>query len=207
MDEKQHKTNAHYRFHSRLKGEVELELFNDFYLSVKERQLNRLRQYRLEIAPLDETPTRREELAVQWLAAAAISGTVGLLSLYSLFSANEIGMPLLGTFIFAGLSAAFTALYFYQSERKWVVVTRNARYPLVEIPYSKQQRQEAQAFVDTLQQAIEKNLRDKGYSNEALFAGELRMLRRLAKKNVLSETLYGRAKAYMMERHGQESAD
>lgn len=194
--------NARYRFHSRLKGEVELQIFNDFYLCVKERPLQGARQFKMEIATLNPLAIKSEELAVHWLAAALIAGLGGCFFIYSLFSGSEPLMSLLGMVIAAGISATFTALYFYHSKRKWIVETRNALYPLVSVPYHKHQEKEVWAFIESLQQAIERNVTSKRYNSEELFVGELRMLRRLAKNRVLSETLYDQAKAYMMKNHG-----
>ena len=198
--------NASYRYHSRLKGEVEVQLFNDFYICVKEKPLKRTRQFKLEIATLNPQAKNIEDLAIQWLAAALIAALGAGFFLYTLFTGNGLLMPLLGALVAAALSAGFTALYFYASERKWVFETRNALYPLVVVPYSKGQKQQAKAFIKTLQQAIEKNVEKRHYSSEDLFAGELRMLRRLSNNKVLSDSLYEQAKAYMMKTHGSSAA-
>ena len=198
--------NASYRFQSRLKGEVEIDLFNDFYICVKEKPLKRTRQFKMELATLNPEAVKKEDLAFHWLAAAVIAGVGSIAFLYSLFSGGALLMSLLGAFITAGISAAFVGLFFYTSERKWVLETRNALYPLVVMPFHKHQQKEAQAFIEALQQAIEKNVNSKRYSSEDLFAGELRMLRRMAKNKILSETLYDQAKTHMMKSHGTASA-
>lgn len=198
--------NNRFRFRSRLKGEVEVELFNDFFLCVRERPLKRTRQFKLEVATLNPLAQKQEELAIHWLAAAVVAGIGSAIFLYTLITGGELLMSLLGTLIAAGLSAAFTALFFYSSERKWVVETRNALYPLVVIPYHKGQEKEAQSFIEALQLAIERNVLKKRYSNEDLFVGELRMLRRMAKNRVLSEAIYEQAKSHMMKSHGNATA-
>jgi hypothetical protein len=198
--------NASYRFHSRLKGEVEIQLFNDFYICVKERPLKRTREFKMELATLNPEAVKKEDLAVHWLAAAVVAALGSGFFIYTLFAGGELMTPLLGALICAGISAAFVALFFYTSERKWVLETRNALYPLVVVPYHKHSQKEAHAFIERLQQAIEKNVSSKRYSSEDLFAGELRMLRRLAKNKVLSESLYDQAKAHMMKSHGTPHA-
>ena len=57
-------------------------------------------------------------------------------------------------------------------------------------------------FVELLSSAIETNIAEKGYDNEQLFAGEMRMLRRLAKNSILSSSNYDRAKKQMLEKNG-----
>ncbi len=206
MDNTEPTINASYRFQSRLKGEVEIELFNDFYICVKEKQLKRTRQFKMELATLNPEAVEKKDLALHWLAAAVIAGLGGTYFLYSLFNDGALMVSLLGALIAAGISAAFIALFIYTSERKWVLETRNALYPLVVMPFHKHQQKEAQAFIETLQQAIEKNVNSKRYSSEDLFAGELRMLRRMAKNKILSDSLYDQAKAHMMKSHGTASA-
>lgn len=198
--------NARYRFFSRLKGEVELEIFNDFYLTVKQRQVNKRHQFRIELAPLNPQAVKKEALALHWLAAALIAALGSAFFLYTLFSGSEPWMSLLGALIAAAFSAAFTVLFLYHSERHWVLTTRNALYPLLTIPYHRHQEREAQGFVEALQQTIERNVASKRYNGEALFVGELRMLRRLANQKVLSDTLYNQAKAHMMKSHGNATA-
>ena len=198
--------NASYRFHSRLKGEVEVQLFNDFYIYVKEKPLKKTRHFRLEVATLNPKAEMKVDLAIHWLAASMIAALGSGFFLFTLFTGNALWMSLLGAVIAAGISAGFAALYFYTSQRKLIVETRNSLYPLVVLPFHKAQQKEAEAFIATLQQAIEKNVANKRYSSEDLFAGELRMLRRLANNKVLSDTLYAQAKAYMMKSHGSATA-
>lgn len=206
MENSEPTINASFHFQSRLKGEVQVDLFNDYYICVKERPLKRTRQFRMELATLNPEAIRKEDLAYHWIVAAVIAGAGSAYFLYGLFSGGALLMSLLGSLISAGISGAFVALYFYTSERKWILETRNALYPLVVLPYNKRQSKEAQAFIETLQQAIEKNVSSKRYSSDDLFAGELRMLRRLAKDKILSETIYDQAKAHMMKSHGSASA-
>ncbi len=198
--------NASYRFYSRLKGEVEVQLFNDFFIHVKEKPLKKTRQFKLEVATLNPQAEMKMDLSIQWLAAAVIAALGSGFFIFTLFSSNELLTPLLGALIAAALSAGFTALFFYTSERKFIVETRNSLYPLVVLPFHKHQQKEAEAFIEKLQQAIEKNVVSKRYTSDDLFAGELRMLRRLAQKKILSDTLYDQAKAHMMKSHGTASA-
>lgn len=198
--------NARYHFQSRFKGEMSVEIFNDFYINVTERPLKRIRQFKLEVATLNPQAQNRRKLAKHWLIAALLSGAVSALCFASLFSDDPMQIALPGALGGAAICAAFIALFVVGSERKWVVETRNALYPLVVIPYTSGSKKEAKAFIETLQQAIERNVQSKRYSSEDLFAGEMRMLRRLAKNRVLSENLYEQAKANMMKGHGTATA-
>ncbi|MDH5785579.1 MAG: hypothetical protein OEZ16_08220 [Chromatiales bacterium] len=202
MDENEIKINASFHFQSRLKGELLVELFNDIYINVIDRPLQRTRQFRLEVATLNPEAKHHLKLPYHWLIAALITAAVTAFMFHSLFSADPIQVALPGALGGTAICIAFFAMFIIGIERRWVIETRNALYPLIVIPYLGSQKKEAKLFITELQQAIEFNVQSKRYSNEDLFAGEMRMLRRLAKNKVLSETLYERAKAHMMRAHG-----
>lgn len=201
----ENQSQASYTFTHRLKGETRLELFEQYYLQVHEKKLRRPREFKLELAILKPEPLHIQTYALHWLAAASTAGLSALYFIYLLFSpANgDFLWPTLAAALAALLlSAIFGALFVMNSERKWVLETRAALYPLVEIPYRKKDRELAQGFAQELQAAIEMNIAEKGYNNEVLFAGEMRMLRRLAKHHILSLDTYDRAKKHMLESNG-----
>lgn len=199
--------NASYLFDSRLRGTLKVELFDNSYLNVEETQLKKNQQFQLEVAILDPQAKRVENLQVQWLAVAAIAILSGGFFIYALIAGKGITMSLLGLLATLALASLFVAAYFYTSERKWILVTRNAHYPLLELPYKIKQRAEAEQFVATVKQAVTDRLERKGYSDDDLFAGELRMLRRLREGGILSTTHYEQAKAHMMKSHGKENSE
>lgn len=207
MDNEAPRINASYHFQSRLRGELEIELFNDFYLCVREKPLKRTRQFKIELATLKPEASKKVDLAVHWLVAAVLSALASAYFIYSLSSDGDLMMSLLGAAVTAAVAILSLYLFSAATERKWILETRNALYPLIVIPFNKQKKKEAKTFVETLQHAIEKNVRAKHYTTDDLFAGELRMLRRLAKNKVLSEKLYDKAKSTMMKGHGTTTAD
>jgi hypothetical protein len=195
-----------YSFSHRIKGETGLELFDKYYLQVRDRKFGRSRKFKLELAILNPEPVHVQNSALHWLAAACIAGLSALYILFLLISTPDFSNLLSTLAAFAAailLSLIFTALFLFTSERKWVLKTRTALYPLVEIPYHKNDKEPALRFVKNLQTAIEHNIAEKGYTHETLFAGEMRMLRRLAKKRVLSIGTYDRAKKQMLEHGGR----
>lgn len=207
MAEDERNINASYHFKSRLKGMVTVELFNNSYLNVEEKPLKSSRQFQLETVLLDSKAKKVEHLQLQWLVAAVIAALSGGFFIYALLTGEAALMSLLGLCITLALSALFVALYFYTSERKWILQTRHAHFPLLEIPYTKRQQAEAEQFIETIKQTITSRLEKKGYSSDDLFAGELRMLRRFREGGILDPTHYEQAKAYMMQRHGKEGAE
>lgn len=201
----ENQSQASYTFTHRLKGETKLELFDQYYLQINEKKLKRPREFKLELAILNPEPRHVQDNAFHWLAAACIVGLSGIYFLYLLFSAPDYDnlWTLLAAIAAAALlTGIFISLFVFTSEHKWVLETRAALYPLVEIPYRRKDREQAQAFAQKLRDGIEKNIAAKGYNNEVLFAGEMRMLRRLAKHHILSLDTYNRAKKHMLENNG-----
>ncbi len=191
-----------YQFSNRIKAETSLELFDKYYLAVKERKLKRKREFRLELAILNPEAQHVTRSSTYWLAAAGIAVLIGLYCVNLLLNANDNSAFWTTLSAATGailLGALFIALYVLSIERKWVINTRTALHPLVEVPYHRRDKKQAEQFVKQLQNAIEMTIAEKGYNNEHLFAGEMRMLRRLAKNRILSNSHYDRAKKQMLE--------
>lgn len=195
------RTDASYRFSDRLKGESRLELFNDHYLSVDSRRLKKRRQYKLEVATLNPEAECIEDIAWHWLAAGLLTLGVGGYFLYGVISGAvtaELTTVLSAAIVLPLVTAGFALAFLLGSERKWVFRTRAAKYPLVVVPYHKAESESAAAFVEQLKRAIEATTDKKGYSRDDLFAGEMRMLRRLSKSGIISDDIYDSAKKHML---------
>lgn len=195
------RTDASYCYSDRFKGETRLELFNDHYLSVHSKRFKQQREFKLEVATLDPEAKRVEDMAWHWLVAGILTLLASGYFLYYLASSAERSELLI---ILAGigglllLSAVFLFAFRLASERKWLFQTRAAQYPLVVIPFHNNNRNEAAVFVAQLQQAINATSDKKGYSEDDLFAGEMRMLRRLSESGIISGDIYDSAKKHML---------
>ena len=195
-----------YSYRHRYKGEIKLSLFDKYYLHVKEKKLKKTREFKMELATLDPEATHIKGGALHWLAAALIAAAAaGYLIYDTASSAGSDGADPLTMLLFIStatlLAAVFTVLYLSSLQHKWVLETRTSRYPLIEVPYRSKDKENAKAFVEQLQVAILRNVQDKEYTKEALLAGEMRMLRRLAKKKILSDDSYNKAKQLMLASH------
>lgn len=197
-----------YQYTNRLKAETSLELFDKYYLSVKENKANKAREFKLELAILNPNLQHVKEVSFNVLAASIISALVAIYFLSLLVSSPTANFDIATLGAGGGaalLSVLLTTLFVLSIKRKWVFETRTAHHPLVEIPYHKKDKKRAQEFASLLQNTIEKNITEKGYNSDHLFAGEMRMLRRLAKSQVLSSSNYDRAKKQMLQNKGQLS--
>lgn len=191
-----------YLFTSRFKVETRLELFDKYYLAVSEKRQRGTRDFKVELAILNPEVRHVKEYGIHWLGAAGIASLAALYFLNVFLSApnDNTLYILLGAGTGAALLAVlFIALFVLSIKRKWVLETRIALHPLIEIPYHKRDRKRSEQFVTLLQGAIEQNITEKGYNNEHLFAGEIRMLRRLAKNRILTSNSYDRAKKQMLQ--------
>jgi hypothetical protein len=202
-------TDARYHFSDRLKGESRFELFNTHYLCGRTLRMKKQREFKMEVAILNPEAQKIEDLAWHWLVAGLLSLAAAIYLVYYLLTSpgsNNTLALLGGVGILILLSAGFTIAFWLGSERKWVFRTRAAQYPLVNIPFHKSNRKEASEFVERLQQAIITTTEKKGYSDDDLFAGEMRMLRRLAKAGVISDSIYDSAKKHMLGKNQQMTA-
>jgi hypothetical protein len=190
---------SNYSYSHRYKGEVTLSLFDKYYLHVREKKLKRVREFKMELATLDPEPHHISSGANHWLLAALIALAADGYLIYDAVTAESGGlldpMTLLAVIASASvLAALFSALYLFSLQRKWVLETRASRFPLIEVPYHGKDKAAAKAFVEELRIAILRNVQDKEYNDDMLSAGELRMLRRLVKKQILSDKAYNKAK-------------
>jgi hypothetical protein len=202
-------SNAKYRFSNRFQGSHRFELFNDHYLSIHSKLGMRPVEYRLEIATLRPEAMRVERLAWFWLVT-----TVLILAACSFLGFTIVSQPEMVDLRIAGgaiavlalLASYCSAVFLRKSERFWVFETRAAHYPLITIPYDRKCGDEATTFVVKLEKAIRATTEQKGYNRDDLFAGEMRMLRRLAKSGVLSSDMYDTAKKSMLGEHQMVTA-
>lgn len=197
-----------YNFSDRLQGDVTLSLFDKYYLQVSEKKLKKSRDFKLELATIDPEPIHEKDLGIRWLAAMLISILAAIYLLYDQYTSGsgDLITSLIIAAVATVLSVIFLTLFRLTKKRKWVLQTRASHYPLIEIPYNKQNSEAASKFLQLLQGSIRQNLAKKGYDENTLFAGEMRMLRRLAKNKVLSDKCYDKAKKHMLESGKQVSA-
>jgi len=202
-------TNAKYLFSNRFQGDHCFKLFNDYYLDVRREHHPEPLDFRMEVATLNPQVKHVERPAWAWLAGAAAAIAVALLLVYYLLilpSSVALPFSLAGIAVMLLLAALCSVVFLRKSERLLVFETRAANYPLVPIPYNRQSRGEAEHFVKQLAQAIKARTEQKGYNREELFAGEMRMLRRLAESGALRSDAYDSAKKRMLEKQHTPAA-
>ena len=199
--------NVQFSQRDRFKRQRAFEVFNEHYLRVHYKDAKQERRYTLNLLALAPVSERTTRLAWLWLAGAlaALAATGGFLAALMSRLAGEGAVYFLAG---AALALIVTGLLGYQfvahSERKQVFATRYGVVPLVEISVDRPDRATFHRFVEDLERRIDEATQRSGLNDEALKAGEVRMLRRLTGKGILQQQDYERAKALIFGQVGRD---
>jgi len=178
------------------------EIKDERYLFVDINKLKRNTNYQLDLVALEPKSKLRINIAWSWLVAAAvvILAAYFVLELLPQFfdvSLNNYAFPItLGT---ASLAFLFLILFFVTSCRERVFVAANTNFPLVRLLIGKPDRKAYHAFLTRLENRIKTLSEHLQLDEQQRIAGELRMMRRLTKHDVLSEKEYERFKSKLMK--------
>lgn len=194
--------NAQYGRRDWLKGESQFTLFNQCYLRVEQRKGKVCRDFRIHVATLSPHFRWVKDTAWHWLTAALLLFAVALCFVAYVLHAPSLGLlvaALPALLLFAAFALFALLLFRGQSIRQVEVYTRHAAYPLFVIEWCREQEQEYQQFIETLQRHIEVASADEDVDDQVLRAGEVKMLRRLVGHGVLPDTHYQSAKRVIFD--------
>ncbi len=195
-------TDAEFTLEDSLKREsLSVEIFNGHYLNYQRRRFRRTISYSVDLATLSPEVGWEEDICWHWVLASAIMFVPGigflirLLGELNVRTFAELG---LAVFVFLLLGSLALLMFYIKSHRKFVIRTRYAEFPLIEIQYLRHRDGERlKAFVELLQARIRATVAERGLSEGELKAGEVRMLRRMARKQVISDYYYESAKSHI----------
>ena len=103
------------------------------------------------------------------------------------------------------VSVVAALLFKLETARKVTFRTRHANYPLVEVIWCRDQEQSFNEFVDMLAERARVIPEQRTLSDEVLCAGEVKMLRRLMNKGIVTDNAYEKAKQTIFK-HAHPSA-
>ena len=152
--------------------------------------------YSVNLLALADKGNIRIHLAWPWLIVLSICVFV----LFSYYYAKSISLLSLAAYEFsfiAGISLTgllSLVLFVLSISRKRVYVSRYARVTLFEILISNPNHRDYKQFIDALSGYLQKARDYWELKPEHQIAGEIRMLRRLAKQGIISQVVYEQAK-------------
>ncbi len=185
--------------------ERRFEIKEGRYLFVDINKLKRNTAYQLDLIALKPKSKLRIYIAWPWLLAAAV---VFLISYSVLEFVPQIFDVNLENYAFpimlgsGSLAFIFFILFIVTTCRERVFVSPYTNFPLVRLLIGKPNRKAYQAFVTYLETRIKTLSKHLQLNDQQRIAGELRMMRRLTKNNVLSEKEYERLKSRLMKMSG-----
>ncbi len=182
-------------------GERRFVLKNDRYLFIDETAVGRQRSYELDVLALDGKPRFRLVVAWRWLLAfavvVALEYPVLSILLPRVDPQGDYALPVI--VVFALTAFIFILLAFASSYRETVFRSRHGHWPLVRLLHNRPDAAAFRAFVEAVADACERATAQAGLSRRQLLAGEIKTLRRLSKKGVLTSDEYERLRERLMK--------
>ncbi len=182
-------------------GERRFVLKNDRYLFIDETAVGRQRSYELDVLALDGKPRFRLIVAWRWLLAAALTLAIEFPVLGHLLPQvdpeGNYALPVI--IVFALTAFIFILLAFASSYRETVFRSRHGHWPLVRLLHDRPDSTRFRAFVQAITDACQTATDRAGLSRQQLLAGEIKTLRRLSRKGVLSNDDYERLRGRLMK--------
>jgi len=190
--------NINYSQVDRFKRERLFEVFNKHFLRISSKSNKQHQEYTVDLIALSPEGKRVTFIAWEWLGLAVLFLLASASSVYYMASHFDLehGLYLVPVMVVCLLlSGASIYRLLYTLERKYVFGTNYAAYPLVEILIDKPDKKEFDAFIEALRDRICEVANTNKIPKDSLQAGEMKMLRRLSEKNILSFDAYEVAKA------------
>jgi hypothetical protein len=183
-------------------GERRFELKDGRYLFVDVKQLKRNKSYQLDLVALEPKSKYRFSINWPWLAAAVAVMLVHYVLLQLLpqlfqISLDDYAFPL--TLGLASLAFIFLIVFVATSSMERVFVASNTNFPLVRLLVRKPDSKAYRAFLAQLENSIKSVSENIQLDKQQLLAGELRMMRRLTKHDIVSEKQYEQIKTRLMK--------
>lgn len=181
----------------------QVQLLDNRELRIVEQQKRNTKEYSIDLLALDSSSRSKICMAWPWLLAAGGILLLTFLVMWLLpqYAPSQSDLLSIVVMILGGLAATgcFYMFWMYTSRRQRFF-SRHARIPLLELQVGKPTSKEFKQFVEYLEKRINNLYEHFDLSDEQQLSGEMRMLRRLSSKNILSETDYERAKEKLINR-------
>ncbi len=197
--------NINYSQIDRFKRERLFEAFDKHYLRIIKKSSKRQQEYTVDLIALSPEGKRVTFIAWKWLGLAVLFLLAFVSSGYYLtghFDLDHALYVLPVTIVSLLLSGASVYRLFCTSERKYVFYTSFGGHPLVEILINKPDKKGFDAFIEALRERICQIALSHKIPKDSLQAGEMKMLRRLTEKSILTSDEYEKAKVKIFANKG-----
>lgn len=186
-----------------------IQLLDDRALRIREKRNNRQREYSIDLLALDPNSQRKLAFCWPWLIGSGLTLGAMFFLLWWLphyRPDGASGYTLLTLLLGALLIIGQLYLFWKYSSRQQYFVSRHAKTPLLKLQVNQPSRNEFEQFVQHLEQRIAELGEDFGLSRQQQLSGELRMLRRLSKNQVIAHAQYAQAKEKLFGRFEESPA-
>jgi len=184
------------------KGERQFEIRDNRYISVSLNSHKGKTQYLVDLVGVSPVTHARLSLAWNWFSATLISLFLLLIVLFLLpeqleKQASGITFPL--AIIIAFFTLLFSVMSIAYSRIERVFCTTYGNFPVVKLLSAKPDRKSYNQFVHQVKETIEQLNQTVDLNDQKRIAGEIKMLRRLIKHNVLKEPEYEKLKSKLFK--------
>lgn len=196
------KSNDKYEKRDWLKGDCELEIFNDLYLRVRRQHRGKSQDYKLNLATLSPEFELVTKLSWSCLVLGLLFAIASVAVIIFFYREPAVEILPLALQLFT-LSMSITLLFAIQflakSSRQAIFFTRFSGYPLIEVIWFRDSAETFESFTKTMKVYIELANSGNKLNDNALRAGEMKMLRRLIGHGVVTERDYQEAKHAILD--------
>lgn len=182
--------------------ERQIQLLDNRELRIVDNGKRGQREYSVDLLALAAPGKSRISIAWRWLVAAIAIPLIAFnLIPYLPASLAALYITLI-KIVSIVLAIGFLYLFWRGTTFKRFFYSKHARIPIVDIVIGKPSLKEYNRFVERLEKRIIKLGSHFNLSRDQQLSGEMRMLRRLIDKKIVSESEYKRAKSKLFDRFG-----
>ncbi len=181
---------------------VKIKLLNGRELHVEKKAKLHRTKYIIDLLALEDTSQQKMILGWKWFVAGLVAILSMVLCLAFLPMPGESTLYMASVYV-VGLSAGAGCFFkaYKGTSRKQIFYSRSANVPLIELAINSPSKKVFNDFVHDLEDLIQSSRDGLVMSTKNQLAGEMKMLRRLSEENVLSDSVYKKARAGLLSQH------
>lgn len=178
-------------------------LFRERELKIEDATKRKTVSYKIDIVALNDESQKMTSWGWRWFVVGVVAVLAAMLipSLMQSFS-NNLLFKILFYIVGLGVAAGCFYMGWRATSTKQIFFSRNSNVPLVELYFNMPSKEEFDAFVGELEQCISNVQQQMDLTLQDQLAGEMKMLRRLSKEDVIGAEVYAKAKDDLLSQYG-----